>query len=151
MMKPASSNTVKELERRLAHYEKAIAMSRGKIPTDNSFQWPFYPTQLPKDPRNIMYWNGCIAELKYLIDYLKKSEASKPGKTGCKLPLTATSTGIRVPGKISTWRVINVTRGYKGEYLFLLESELYGSETSYIVVDEMAQPVMNMIHLFMLD
>lgn len=130
---------IKAYKQRRRRYETAVAMAKGKIPTDNSFRWPFYPGFTPKDPKNVHYWNGCIAELNSVIKDLE--DASRPSSAGAvnaTLPLTATSSGIRVNGHMGTWHVVQEKKGPNGQTTFVLEHEIYGELAEHLLVDENA-------------
>lgn len=115
-------------------------MAKGKIPTDHSFKWPVYPGFSPKDPKNVHFWNGCIAELKYVVELLEENagfSASARVNAG-RLPLTENSKGIHVEGHMGTWRVIG-KRSFNGESSFVLEHEIYGDRANNLLVDKNAK------------
>lgn len=119
-----------QLKQRQKRYQTAVAMAKGKIPTDSSFKWPFYPGYAPKDPKNVLYWNGCLDEL----DHVLKDIAATDSKN-CRLPLNEQSSGIHIKGQMGTWHVIGV-RYIDGQKAFLLEHELYGGRANLLLVDK---------------
>ena len=49
--------------------------------------------------------------------------------------------GLKVEGHRGTWYVVNYTM-FKGKQVFLLESEIWGDEAPYIIVDKYNNIVM---------
>lgn len=123
------------LRLRLATYESAIAMAKGKTQWDPTFRWPWYPGSIPQDPRNPVFWQGCVNELRYLLKHCD-AEDDTSSLTPAKFPLTPKSRRIKIPGFIGSWDVVSTVRGSEGETLFFLEHTRFGRATTGLLVDK---------------
>lgn len=125
-----------DMKDRLKRYKTAVAMSKGKIPSNGAFRWPFFPGYYVKDPRNVFYWNGCIAELEAVLQALETDFRSSANTTvDQNAPLSGQSHGIRIKGHMGTWRVV-LTDTFNGSKAYLLEHEQYGEMANHLLVDE---------------